>query len=73
MWKILLVKVRCKMQEAGADTLAQSLKEVLDVAWKIGDRVTKGKLTGKRHAYFVPSRREQPISQLVAPLLKSYI
>jgi hypothetical protein len=59
-WKIL---GQSKMQDPGAAT-AQSLKEVLDVAWKIGDRVTNGKLTGKLHAYFVSSRRAQPILQL---------
>jgi hypothetical protein len=38
----------------------QSLKEVLDLAWKIGDRVIDRDLTGKLHAYFV----SQSISQL---------
>jgi hypothetical protein len=59
-WKIL---GQSKMQEPGADT-AQALGEVLDVAWKIGHRVAAGELTGKLHAYFVSSRREQPISEL---------
>ena len=59
-WKIL---GQSKMQEPGADT-AQALKEVLDMAWRIGDRVKKNKLSGKLHAYWVSSRKAQKISQL---------
>jgi hypothetical protein len=59
-WKIL---GQSKMQEPGADT-AQALGEVLDVAWKIGQCVAAGTLTGKLHAYFVSTRRTQTMSQL---------
>lgn len=59
-WKIL---GQTKMQEAGTNTV-QALTEVLDAAWKIGNRVSKKKLTGKLHAYWVSSREAQQVKVL---------
>eukprot|EP00978_Attheya_sp_CCMP212_P049589 scaffold685637_cov126-Attheya_sp.AAC.1 len=54
-WKIL---GQTKMQKAGTYSV-QALAEVLDAAWKIGNRVKEKKLTGKLHAYWVSSRQAQ--------------
>ena len=59
-WKIL---GQSKMQEPGTQT-TQALSEVLDAAWKIGNRVRAKDLTGKLHAYWVSSRRSQKMSML---------
>ena len=59
-WKIL---GQSKMQQAGLQT-TQALAEVLDMAWKIGNKVKKEELTGQLHAYWVSSRISQSISQM---------
>ena len=57
---------RVKMQEPGIDS-EQSLLEVMELAWFIGNQVKEGKLTIPVNAYFISSRRSPgPLANLVA-------